>query len=392
MKILMVHPHDIFSPYEPWTVRMISLAREFRDRGHEVKLAYSPLEIKETKRKIALDGIELFSLGRKVGLSNLLNNIKKIKRAAQWADVIHFQKCFHYISIPTLVCAFLFNKPLHYEWDDWEEKIWYHSNRMSLHTLIFGNFIKLLERFIPLLADTVSVSSRKLEELCLRFKVKRDYLFKAPVGADLKRFSPHISGEGIRRKYNFKDRKMILYLGQLHAGQYVRMFIDAANIVLAKYPKVIFLIIGHGFMAGQLKYFVRERGMEKSVIFTGSVPHDLIPQYIGAADICVASFEDNEVTVCKSPLKIVEYLACGKPIVASLVGEVRNMVGGAGLLVEPGNHQALAGAITSLLEDPHLREEMGFRARRRAQTRYNWSETAKNLIGAYEKALTSRRG
>jgi len=386
----MVHPHDIFSPHEPWTVRVVSLAREFRERGHEVKLAYSPLDINETKIKIELDGIELFTLGRKVGLANLLGNIKKIKKASQWADIIHFQKCFHYISIPAIVSAFLMDKPLHYDWDDWEEKIWYHSNRMSIHTLIFGNFLKLLERFIPVLADTVSVSSRKLEEICVSLKAKKGCIFKAPVGADLREFNPSILGKEIKRRYNFKNKRVVLYLGQLHAGQYVKMFIEAANMVLSKYPHAVFLIIGDGYMAGQLKYFARECNRISSVIFTGSIPHDLIPQYIGASDICVASFEDNEVTVCKSPLKIAEYLACGKPIVASLVGEVRNMVGGAGLLVEPGDRWALSEAIITLLENPQLRHQMGLRARRRAETKYNWSETAENLIRAYEKALTSR--
>lgn len=384
----MIHPHDIFSPNEPWTIRVISLAREFRDMGHEIKLAYSPLDINEAKTNLEIDGIELLALSRKTGLVSLFDNIKKIKTVSQWADIIHFQKCFHYISIPALVCAFFLNKPLHYEWDDWEEKIWYHSNRKTLHTIIFGNFIKLLERFIPVLADTVSVSSHKLEELCFSFGVKRDRIFKAPVGADLTRFSPHISGRRIREKYHFQNRTVILYLGQLHAGQYVKMFIEAANIVLHKHPDAIFLIVGQGYMASQLRDFVTRYGIEDSVVFAGSIPHDLIPQYIGASDICVASFEDNEVTICKSPLKIVEYLASGKPIVASLVGEVRNMVGGVGLLVEPGDYRTLADGIISLLgsRNHRLRQEMGFRARQRAEHRYNWQHTADNLLRAYEKA------
>jgi glycosyltransferase involved in cell wall biosynthesis len=194
---------------------------------------------------------------------------------------------------------------LHYEWDDWEEKIWYHSNRTSMHTFIFGNFIKLLERLLPVVADTVSVASRKLEELCISFKVEKENLFKAPVGADLKRFSPHVSGERVRKRYRLENRKLILYLGQLHAGQYVKMFIEAAALVIRKHPDATFLIIGEGFMANQLKYFVKECNIESNVIFTGSVPHDAIPQHIAAADVCVASFEDNEVTICKSPLKIV---------------------------------------------------------------------------------------
>ena len=382
----MIHPHDIFSPNEPWTIRIVSLAREFRDQGHKVKLAYCPLDIRERKNNIDLERIEVITLSRKAGLRTLFYNIKKIKEGSDWADIIHFQKCFHYVSIPALFCGWFFNKPLHYDWDDWEEKIWYHSNKKSIHTLIFGNFIRLLERSIPRLVDTISVSSHKLEKLCIRFGVENNRILKTPVGADLRRFGPHISGESIRRKYNLQQKITILYLGQLHGGQYVKMFIEAANIVLHKRSDAIFLIVGQGYMADQLKDLVIRYGIEDRVIFVGSIPPDLIPHYIGASDICIAPFEENEVTICKSPLKIVEYLASGKPIVASLVGEVRNMVGGVGLLAEPGDYRALAEATLSLFDNQQLRQEMGFRARQRAEQRYNWQNTADNLLKAYDKA------
>ena len=305
----MLHPHDIFSPNEPWTIRIVSLAREFRDAGHRVKLAYCPLDIDEEKIHIDLSGIELTVLSRKTGLKSLLRNIKTIKELSRGADLIHFQKCFHYVAIPALVCAWLMDKPLHYDWDDWEEKIWYHSNKPSLHTLIFGNFIKLLERWLPLLADTVSVSSHKLRDLCICFGAEEERVFKAAVGADTRQFAPHVSGEGIKARHNLGARRVIVYLGQLHAGQYVKMFIEAANIVLHKYPNAVFLIIGQGHQLDSLRGLVEKLGVENSVIFTGSVPHDRVPEYIAAADICAASFEHNEVTICKSPLKIVEYMA-----------------------------------------------------------------------------------
>jgi glycosyltransferase involved in cell wall biosynthesis len=381
----MLHPHDIFSASEPWTIRIVSLAKEFKDKGHEVKLAYCPLFINEEKWAFDLEGIEIVSLNRIVGLWNLFYNLQKIKELTQWADIIHFQKCFHYISFPALICGWLLNKPLHYDWDDWEEKIWYHSNSKSIHTLIFGNFIKLLERIIPVLVDTISVSSSKLEELCLSFGVQKNRIFKAPVGADLKKFNPTISSKELKRKYNLDSKMTILYLGQLHGAQYVNIFIEAASLVLLKHPDTIFLIVGQGYMLNQLKELVARFGIADSVIFTGSVPHSLVPEYIAAADICVACFENNELTVCKSPLKVVEYLASGKPIVASSVGEIPNMVGDAGLLAEPGNHRLLAEAIVNLIENPQLRQEMSFRARQRAEVRYNWGKTAENLLRAYEK-------
>lgn len=103
--------------------------------------------------------------------------------------------------------------------------------------------------------------------------------------------------------------------------------------------------------------------------------------------MAVACFEDNPVTRCKSPLKIAEYLASGKPIVASDVGEVRDMVGEAGILVEAGNARQLAEKIIFILSDKRLGEELGIKARKRAEDIYNWRISAQTLLNAYERAL-----
>jgi len=100
MKILLMHPHDIFSHNEPWTIRVVSLAREFRDMGHQVKLAYCPISPDKKDRHVELEDIGLITLTRKAGLINLLRNISVAIKAARWADVVHFQKCFHYVAVP----------------------------------------------------------------------------------------------------------------------------------------------------------------------------------------------------------------------------------------------------------------------------------------------------
>lgn len=90
--------------------------------------------------------------------------------------------------------------------------------------------------------------------------------------------------------------------------------------------------------------------------------------------------------MCKSPLKIVEYLASGKAIVASQVGEVSNMIGEAGILTPPGDTRSLADGIIKVLEDYELRRNLGRLARQRAEKEYNWTVTAENLLDAYQRA------
>lgn len=150
--------------------------------------------------------------------------------------------------------------------------------------------------------------------------------------------------------------------------------------------RVKFMIVGEGFLEWQLKQLVHTLGLEEKVIFTGAVDHDMVPAYICSADVCVAPFRDTEVTRCKSPLKIVEYMACSKAIVASNVGEAREMVDDAGILVEPSSYLALAEGILRLLKDKTLRDNLGKCARQKAERKYNWKNTAINLLIAYEKS------
>lgn len=383
MNILMVHPHDIYSTVEPWAMRIVNIAKELRKKGHSVKLVYFPLDWEQQKTK-ELDGISIIPLPRRHGPHILLSNIWRVYRLAKWAAIIHFQKCFYHASIPAVVAALLRNKPLHYDWDDWEVKIYAISTQPGVLTNVIKHFLNTLEKILPKLADTVSVASKRLEKECLELGVDKNSIFEAHVGADINKFHPLISGEKVRRQYNV-SLPLVLYLGQLHGGQYVELFIKTASKIINEYnQKFNFMIVGDGYMANSLKELARELKLNGHIIFTGAVSHELVPEYIAAADVCVACFEENEVTICKSPLKIVEYLASGKAVVASKVGDVPQMVGEAGILTFPGDTQSLADGIVKIIQDSRLKTNLEKLARNKAETKYNWSVTAENILQAYE--------
>ncbi len=382
----MIHPHDPLDKSEPWTIRVTSIAHEFTKKGHWVKLCYFPLALNKKHLPGQINAVELVPLDRNPSPLVFFKNIKTLLSLCEWADIVHFQKCHHYASVPAVIAAYIKKKPLHYDWDDWEEKIWFESCGRGLHSRFIGFSFKVLERTLPVLADSVSCASGHLKSLAERFGVRGVRLSETPVGADMEKFNPSISGEAVRKKHELLNHEeIVLYVGQLHGAQYVDLFIKAANIILHKRPNTRFFIVGEGFMEWKLRRMVHELGLGSRVIFTGSVPHSEIPFYIAAATVCVAPFKDTLVTRCKSPLKIVEYMAMGKAIVASDVGEVRKMLGGVGILTSPGDHNAMAEGILLALEDPELRKNLEKASRERAELRYDWPKTAATLLAAYEK-------
>ena len=383
MNILMIHPHDIYSSAEPWTVRIVYIAKEFIKKGHNVKLVYFPLDWKGQEPLRSAEGITTIPFCRRHGPHILISNILRLYKLAGWCDIVHFQKCFYHAAIPAMIAGILRKKPMHYDWDDWELKIYEVSTQPGVLRDFIKNFLYILEGNIPRIVDTVSVASKRLEIECKKIGFNQDMIFEAHVGADIIRFHPGVSGKEIRQKYNI-IKPLILYLGQLHGGQYVELFINTASRLSNDCQRDLsFMIVGDGYQAGELKKMAHKLNLDGKLIFAGAVPHELVPEYIAAADVCVACFEENEVTLCKSPLKIVEYLASGKAIVASNVGEVPNMLGSAGILTQPGNIDSLAAGILKVVEDNNLKEALGKLARKRAEEEYNWTVTAKNLLYAY---------
>jgi len=384
MNIVLLHPHDIFDAREPWTIRIESLAIEFARKGHEVTLIHFINETSIEKYTRHKAGFKIVSLRRHGGVRLFCKNMQDILAEIKHADIIHFQKCFHYVCLPALCGSLLYGKAVHYDWDDLEEAIYQASHHP--HNWFIHFFIKTFERVIPLIVDTISVASVALREKCLRWGIPAYKVYTAPVGADLEKFGPHIAGDPFRKRFKPND-KVVVYLGQLNGAQYTHLFIEAVQLLKETYDHVHYIIVGAGTKFKELQDRAHQLGVGDGIIFAGAVPHDKVPLYLAASDIAVACFEDNEITRCKSPLKVVEYLAAGKAIVASAVGEVKTMLNGCGMLVEPGSARALADGIRELLEHEEKISILGMLARERAEKLYNWEHTARTLLDAYGVAI-----
>lgn len=389
MRILMVHPHDIYDDNEPWTVRITYLAQELRKLGHEIKLVYhlyDPKTDREQAVKRQEYDFETIPLFR--GAFEIRRNYSILSPLAHWSDIVHFQKCTNYVAIPAIAAAYYHGRPVHYDWDDWEQAIFDQDNHNPIGSWIyFGQ----MEKYLVRLVDTISVASNGLQDLCGERSFPEERSFFVPVGGDLAAFSPEVDGSEIREKHKL-DGKVVLYQGQISGANYVHLYLQAVKLVLEKRSDVSFLVVGGGDKLDDARKLAGELGVDGRVIFTDLVPHAMVPKYIAAADVAVASFADNKQARCKSPLKVVEYMAAGKAIVASRMGEVPRMIGEAGLLVDPESPEEMAGAIEQLLDDGTLRSKLGREARLRAEGIYNWSNSAKTLVEAYSQALRYHYG
>ena len=209
-------------------------------------------------------------------------------------------------------------------------------------------------------------------------------------GANTSLFKP--LDQEICRKGLGLDAKLfyICFVGNLAPWQGVEYLVKAAPLILARFPECRFLIIGDGVMKHELLKLSRELGVENRFIFTGVVAYDRVPFYINASDICVAPFiVARNAKIGLSPLKLYEYMACKKPVVASDISGVLDVLKASegGIAVVPENPNSLAEAILKLLESPDLRIKLGSKGLSYVTENYSWYSVAKKVEGVCTSGL-----
>ncbi len=209
-------------------------------------------------------------------------------------------------------------------------------------------------------------------------------------GANTSLFKP-LAQDSCRRDLGLDlETPYVCFVGNLAPWQGVEYLVKAAPSILSRYPECRFLIVGDGVMKNELLNLSRELGLEDRFIFTGVVPYDRVPVYINASDVCAAPFIlARNAKIGLSPLKLYEYMACGKPVVASAISGVTDALEASkgGVSVPPENPETLAEAISKLLENQELRANMGSKGLSYVTENYSWYSVAKQVDGVCKSGL-----
>lgn len=209
-------------------------------------------------------------------------------------------------------------------------------------------------------------------------------------GANTKLFVP-MDIDKVKRDLNLDSSlHYICFVGNLIPWQGVEYLIRAAPLILEKDSNVRFLVVGDGVMKKEWMKLADGMGLSSNFIFTGAVPYEMVPIYINASDICVAPFiKERNSKIGLSALKTYEYLACGKPLVASSISGVKDLIerSGSGISVTPEDPEELAAAIIKLLHDESARNSMGNKGRRYIVENHSWNSIAKRVLAVCNDAI-----
>ena len=214
------------------------------------------------------------------------------------------------------------------------------------------------------------------------YRIPGEKITVVPNGANTSLFKPLEQDECRKDLGLDTEAPYVCFVGNLAPWQGVEYLVKAAPLILTRHPDCRFLIVGDGVMKNELLNLSRELGVEDRFIFTGVVPYDRVPVYINASNICAAPFIlARNAKIGLSPLKLYEYMACGKPVVASAISGVADALEASkgGLSVPPENPEALAEAVSKLLENKDLRTNMGSKGLSYVTENYSWYSVAKQV-------------
>jgi glycosyltransferase involved in cell wall biosynthesis len=206
-------------------------------------------------------------------------------------------------------------------------------------------------------------------------------------GINLNRLNPNCDGvERVRQNIGIpQGGKVVGMMARMFPPKNHALFLQAAALISQTAPQTRFAFLGDGPLKTRLEELSREFGLESETIFLGEQQD--VGTYLSAFDIAVLS---SDTEGCSNSL--LEAMALGIPVVATDVGGNREVVspGESGLLVPPGDAEALAKAIIMLLENPRLAKSMGEQARQRVITEFSLERMVSQYQSLYEDTLADK--
>jgi len=234
-----------------------------------------------------------------------------------------------------------------------------------------------VQRFIVRNSDKTIAPTRFIKDYAVSSGVPENKVSIIPNGVDTKMFDLNGSNSAkIRRDLRLNNEKICVYSGRLDGWAGINITLRLCDIARSKKLNVRFLLVG----SGESKNI-----QEENILYLGEMPPEKIPSVLAVADVVLIPFPNNEVSHAASPLKLFEGMSMHKPIVASRVSGIQDVIldGENGFLADPDNPDEWIQKLEAILNSETLAARIGENARRTVEERFDWDLLAKQ----YEEVL-----
>jgi PEP-CTERM/exosortase A-associated glycosyltransferase len=401
VRVLHVLDHSL-PEVSGYSIRSHSVLRAQRALGIDATAVAQSSRVMHITEE-AIDGVPYVWLpsGSHAGRATVQSSLRRMARLARFLSVAVRQ---HHIAllhahtpslngIPALWAANRRGVPLIYEMRGLWEATAVYRNLTSAGGLRYRS-ARTLETWLIRRVTTLAVISQGLHDEALRRGVPADRIVRVPNSVDTSRFQPRPPDSDLIRRCGLAGNIVFGYVGFFFAYEGVDILLRAFAQVAARLPQARLLLVGRGEEDAALRALAAALGIESKVIFAGAVPHEDVQRWYSLCDVLVYPRRTGKLTALVTPLKPLEAMAMGKPVVAAAVGGLQELIrdGDTGLLCEPEDPAALAAALAALAAAPQRRDDIGANARRFVCAERDWTQLARRCESLYARLIAARQG
>jgi len=375
----------------PFDRRVWQEASTLRDAGYAVCIV-SPRDHGQKAWEI-LDGIEVYRHPALPDASGPLGYALEYSMAIFWEtlfvwrvffrtgfDVVHVSNPPDILFLVGGLFKVIFSKKLVFDHHDICPELY--ESKFGRKGLPFW-LLRRLERWSIRAADIVISTNDSYR----RIAIERDgkdpsRVFVVRNGPDLQRLRRLAPVPALKRGRSF----LVGYVGVIGVQEGLHHLIRAAAFIIhdCRRSDIQFAIVGSGPHLDNNRRLAQSLGVDCYFTLTGRVSDQVLLEYLNAADLCVGPDDYNSLNDKSTMIKIMEYMALGKPVVQFALTEGRITAADASLYARPSDDTDFARKILKLLDDPMRRAAMGQYGRQRVESALAWSHQAPKLLAAYE--------
>jgi glycosyltransferase involved in cell wall biosynthesis len=358
--------------------RAFPILHELANRGHQVTLLTIPYDnpqlsgVESVRDGVFMRALPLDSNFSKV-LELPLRAIREIE--ALRPDVVHIFKPKGYAGAVATLLLGKRRLPVTIDCDDWEG--WGGWNEAKQYPYLIKEYIDLQEKWLIRRADALTVASRVLRDRALRIGQRASQIFYAPngvTGSQLEQLGEiaEMAPSQLKQELGLAGRQLILYAGHFEPPDEILFFCRSVVASLRAGAQLAF--VGDGEEMPKVRQFFAALP-DLPVRYFGRLPYEKYLRVIGAADVACFPYPDAPVYRAKCSARIIDYMACAKPVVTTNVGQNPEYIisGESGVLVDPHDEEKLSLALTSLMANADLRSTIGAHARKRISQLFTWN-------------------
>lgn len=252
---------------------------------------------------------------------------------------------------------------------------WLKENWFNLPFIFIGNFV--ISR-----ADAIRAVSRGVAENFIKMGLKKEKIYRISTPVDLNKFSDYNEEKVSEIRNNYKNKKIVFFVGRLVVAKNIALLIDSFRGVLSEYKEAVLLIAGSGEQKQELEEKIKNEKLDRSVFLLGAINHNDLPDYYRACDFFVLPSTNESFGKV-----LIEAAAAGKTSVASKTLGAQEIIkdGETGFIVSVNDKNELKDKILKLLTDDELRRKMGNSACENAYNEYGWEKNTNKIINMWRE-------